>query len=328
MGTQKVIYLAGGCFWGIEKYISRICGVLETEAGYANGRTSSPTYHDVCHNNTGHAETVKVIYDEKMISLEELLELYFEVIDPVSINRQGADKGTQYRTGIYYVDKEDEERIRRVINALQDRYEENIAVEVMSLLNYHPAEEYHQKYLEKNPTGYCHIDEKKFENIKVKKKSEKETEKSNSEPVYTKKTEEELKEMLTETEYIVTQHRSTEPPFENEYYNLFRKGIYVDVTTGEPLFLSCQKFDSGCGWPSFARPISDELIVEIPDESFGLKRMEVRSVTGDAHLGHVFEDGPREMGGRRYCINSSALKFIPKESMEEEGYGYLLPYIR
>lgn len=138
---------------------------------------------------------------------------------------------------------------------------------------------------------------------------------------YKAKTKEELKNILNEMQYNVTQNNGTEPPFRNEYYDNFKEGIYVDITTGEPLFVSTDKFESGCGWPSFSKPINPELIKELTDLSHGMVRTEVRSKLGDAHLGHVFNDGPKELGGLRYCINSASLKFIPKEKMEEEGYG-------
>jgi len=314
-GSTKEIYLAGGCFWGTEKYLSLVKGVLKTEVGYANGKTANPSYEDVCYRDTGHAETVKVVYDPEEISLEFILKLFYEVIDPLAKNRQGNDKGTQYRTGIYYTDNQDREIILNSLKELQNKYDKPIAIEVMPLENYYAAEEYHQKYLDKNPNGYCHIGGEKFkkaeqaQDIKVK---------------YKPKSMEVLKENLTDMQYAVTQNNATEPPFRNEYYDNFKEGIYVDVTSGEPLFTSSNKFESGCGWPSFSKPISPDIIKEITDDTLGMKRVEVRSKTGDAHLGHVFNDGPRESGGLRYCLNSASLKFIPKEKMEEEGYGYLL----
>lgn len=160
------IYLAGGCFWGTEKYLSNVKGIIKTEVGYANGNTKKPTYEEVCHNNTGHAETVKVLYDPKQISLEHLLNLYYDVINPTSINRQGEDVGNQYRTGIYYVEDNDKKTILDSIGELQKKYEKPIAIEVLNLQNYYPAEEYHQKYLDKNPNGYCHISPDKFEKVK------------------------------------------------------------------------------------------------------------------------------------------------------------------
>ncbi len=309
------IYLAGGCFWGMEKYLSSIRGVLSTEVGYANGRTLHPTYEDVCHKNTGHAETVRVEYDPEVISLRFLLQLYFEAIDPTAVNRQGADVGVQYRTGIYYTDPADLPVIQEAIGELQKTLDRPVAVEVKPLENYSPAEEYHQKYLDKNPGGYCHIGPDKFARAARALVDPED---------YAPPEQAKLRETLTDIQYRVTQEDATEPPFANEYWDLFRPGIYVDVTTGEPLFLSTDKFESGCGWPSFAKPIDPRVLRERLDTSHGMRRIEVRSRVGDAHLGHVFDDGPKELGGRRYCINSAALKFIPKEEMEKEGYGYLL----
>lgn len=312
---KKEIYLAGGCFWGTEKYLENIPGVLFTEVGYANGNTEAPIYEEVCSNNTGYAETVKVEYEDNKIGLPFILKLYYDVIDPVSVNRQGGDTGTQYRTGIYFTDAEDETVILASIDELQKNYQEKIAIEVKPLSSYYKAEEYHQKYLDKNPGGYCHIGKGKFEEAK------KAVDPSRK---YVKKSINELKENLNEMQFNVTQNSQTEPPYQNEYFNTFEQGIYVDITTGEPLFLSGDKFESGCGWPSFSRPIDSGLIKKITDRSHGMLRTEVRSSKGDAHLGHVFEDGPIEQGGLRYCINSAALKFIPKERMQEEGYGEYL----
>jgi len=312
---KKEIYLAGGCFWGTEKYLGNIPGILSTEVGYANGNTENPTYEQVCYHSTGHAEAVKVEYDDSVIGLPFILQLYYDVINPVSINRQGGDVGSQYRTGIYFIDEKDEPVIRASIDELQKKYKEKIAIEVMPLKQYSRAEEYHQKYLDKNPGGYCHIGTDKFE------KAEKAVDVSRK---YPKKSQKELKERLTDLQFEVTQNSATEHPFQNEYYDEFREGIYVDITTGEPLFVSADKFESGCGWPSFSRPIDSSLISDHMDTSFGRVRTEVRSKNGDAHLGHVFEDGPKELGGLRYCINSASLRFIPKEEMEREGYGSYL----
>lgn len=308
------IYLAGGCFWGTEKYLSSIRGVLSTQVGYANGNTENPTYEEVCHKNTGHAETVHVIYDPAVLTLEFLLELYYEAIDPVSVNRQGGDIGTQYRTGIYYVNDADRPVIERSIANLQKRYSKPVAIEVEPLRNFYPAEEYHQKYLDKNPGGYCHIPRAKFEKAASAVVNPAE---------YKAPDTKELRQKLTAAQYEVTQNSATEPPFHNEYWDFFKPGIYVDITTGEPLFASSDKFESGCGWPSFSKPIDPNVIKERLDTSHGMQRIEVRSRVGNAHLGHVFNDGPKESGGLRYCINSASLRFIPKEDMEKEGYGYL-----
>ena len=309
------IYLAGGCFWGSEKYFSLIRGGLSTQVGSANGETENPTYEEVCYRDTGHAEAVRVVYDPEIIPLEFLLELYYESIDPVSVNRQGGDRGTQYRTGIYYVNDKDLPVIERSLAHLQKRYSKPIAIQAEPLRNFSPAEEYHQKYLDKNPGGYCHISKAKFEKA------------ANSivNPVtYKAPDADTLRKTLTAAQYEVTQNNATEPPFRNEFWNTFQSGIYVDITTGEPLFASGDKFESGCGWPSFSKPIDPGVIQEKQDTSHGMHRTEVRSRAGNAHLGHVFDDGPRKTGGLRYCINSASLRFIPKDKMEQEGYGYLL----
>jgi len=309
------IYLAGGCFWGLEKYMKSVRGVLSTEAGYANGKYENPGYEEVCGGDTGHAETVKVEYDAGTVPLGFLLSLYFEAIDPTAVNRQGCDRGIQYRTGIYYTDPDDLPVIERAIEGLQKGYDRPIAVEVKPLINFSPAEEYHQDYLGKNPGGYCHIGPALFEKAAS----------ARVDPgKYSAADREKLRETLTETQYEVTQHAATEPPFKNDFWNHREDGIYVDVTTGEPLFSSKDKFDSGCGWPSFTKPIDPLTVNEKKDFSYGMIRTEVKSRVGGAHLGHVFDDGPRESGGLRYCINSASLRFVPRENMEKEGYGYLL----
>lgn len=313
------IYLAGGCFWGMEKYMASISGVLETSVGYANGNTENPTYEDVCHRNTGHAETVRVVYDRQKVALDFLLSLYYEAIDPVAVNHQVGDYGPQYRTGIYYVDEEDKLVIEASIAALQKNYQEPIAIEVEPLKQFKTAEAYHQKYLDKHKRGYCHIPKEMFE---------KAANATVNPSAYFLPEEARLKETLTPEQYEVTQHTSTEPPFQNAFFDSFRPGIYVDITTGEPLFSSDDKFESGCGWPSFSKSIDPNVVREKKDHSHGMHRVEVRSRVGDAHLGHVFKDGPQKTGGLRYCINSAALRFIPKEEMEREGYGYLIDFVK
>lgn len=309
----KEIYLAGGCFWGLEEYFSKIDGVEDASVGYANGTTDKTSYEML--KKTEHAETVHVVYDEHVVDLRDLLLYYFRVVDPVSINKQGNDTGKQYRTGVYYIDVEDLAIIEQTMKEQTVNLGKTLAVEVFPLKNYVVAEEYHQNYLEKNPGGYCHIDVTKADMpvIDVAK--------------YPKPTDKELREKLTNQQYEVTQHAVTEGAFSNMYWDEESDGIYVDITTGEPLFSSRDKFDSGCGWPSFTRPISSEVITTKKDESFGMKRVEVRSRSGNAHLGHVFEDGPKDRGGLRFCINSASIKFIKKAEMEAKGYGSLLMYV-
>lgn len=312
---MNTIYLAGGCFWGVEGYFKRIEGVKGTTCGYANGRTENPSYEDVCRHNTGHAETVKVDFDDEVISLEDLLIYYFRIIDPVSVNKQGNDVGTQYRTGIYYTNESQLPVIKAAIEREQRKYNEKIAVEVLPIENFYSAEEYHQDYLDKNPNGYCHINLGLADEPIVR--SEK----------YKRKNDDELKESLTPLQYDVTVNAATERPFDNEFNSNFERGIYVDITSGEPLFFSTDKFESGCGWPSFSKPIQKDLVKYSEDLSLGRRRIEVRSNVADAHLGHVFDDGPSELGGLRYCINSAALRFIPFDKMDEGGYGYLKKYM-
>lgn len=311
------IYFAGGCFWGVEEYFSRIPGVQEVTVGYANGETKNPTYEQVCTGKTGHAEAVHVVYDPQRVSLKTLTEQFFKVIDPVSLNRQGNDRGSQYRTGIYYVQETDKPVLQAVMDAEQKKYTKPLAVELRPLDNYFLAEEYHQNYLKKNPGGYCHIS---FDSLAELPKEP---------PVavdpgkYTKPEDATLRKKLTEQEYTVTQEAGTERAFTGKYWETKEPGIYVDITTGEPLFSSADKFDSGTGWPSFTKPIDAEVVRQHTDSTLGMQRTEVRSRVGEAHLGHVFADGPKDKGGQRYCINSASLRFIPYDDMEKEGYGAL-----
>lgn len=312
----KTIYLAGGCFWGVEAYMEKVYGVADVVSGYANGNTENPTYEDVLYKNTEHAETVKVDYDPEKISLEKILDYYLLVVDPTSLNKQGNDRGTQYRSGVYFTDENERKIIEERLKKEQEKYKDKIVVEVQKLENFYKAEEYHQDYLKKNPNGYCHIDISKANEVIIDQSK------------YPKPSDDELKKKLTEAQYKVTQENDTEHAFSNEYWDNEEKGIYVDVATGEPLFSSKDKYDSGCGWPSFTKPISKEVVTYHKDFSFNMERTEVRSRSGDSHLGHVFDDGPKEFGGLRFCINSASIRFIPLEDMEKEGYGYLTHIIK
>lgn len=307
----KEIYLAGGCFWGLEAYLERVYGVADAVSGYANGNTENPSYEDLIYRDSGHSETVKILYDPSKVTIETLLSYYLKVVDPTSLNQQGNDRGTQYRTGVYYVDAQEETVIKKVLEKEQEKYNAPIVVEVLPLDDFTVAEEYHQDYLEKNPNGYCHIDIRKVEDVVI------------DPAMYPKPSDEVLKKKLTEAQYAVTQKNQTERAFSNEYWDNKEKGIYVDVATGEPLFSSKDKYDSGCGWPSFTRPISENVVTYHEDNSYNMNRTEVRSRSGDSHLGHVFDDGPQDRGGLRYCINSASIRFVPFAEMKEQGYEYL-----
>ena len=303
-GNKKIIYLAGGCFWGVEGYFQRINGVVNTETGYANGKTQDTDYEHI--KTTDHAETVKVEYDRSKISLEEILLHYFRIIDPTSVNQQGNDIGRQYRTGIYYEKNEDAKIVEKIMDYERKKYG-NLAVETQKLKNFILAEEYHQDYLEKNQNGYCHI------NLNLAKKPliEEDLKIIKKKPV----------KDLDELSRSVMFDSATERPFTSPLNQEYRKGIYVDKFSGEPLFASKDKFDSGCGWPSFSKPILSDKIEERIDKSHGMIRTEVRSRNSDIHLGHVFTDGPEDKGGLRYCINGASLEFIPYEEMDVKGYG-------
>lgn len=322
---QETIYLAGGCFWGTEKYLEDINGVISTRVGYVLGKKEDKelalletvTYEQVC-AGIGHAEAVEVIFDTEKMSLAQLLKEYAYTIDPTSLGRQGMDIGVQYRTGIYYTKETQEPIIAAFLRQLQLQYNRPIVVEHLPYLQFIAAEEYHQKYLNKNPNGYCHINFAKIE---------KEKQSFINPNAYPKPEKEILRESLTPLQFAVTQENETEPPFFNAYWQKDEEGIYVDITTGEPLFTSKDKFQSSCGWPAFAKPLDPNTVSEYDDLSHHMVRTEVRSRSGNAHLGHVFTDGPKEQGGLRYCINSASLRFIPKKDMEQQGYGEFLPFL-
>lgn len=304
MKNIKVIYLAGGCFWGTEAYFKKLRGIAKTIVGYANGDSDETSYEIVA--RTDHAETVKIYYDFSRISLTEILLHYFRIINPKSINRQGNDMGRQYRTGIYWEegDSESEEIVRNFI-----KYEEEkigkVAVEISPLKNFVKAEDYHQDYLDKNPGGYCHVNLSRAEDPIIDDD---------------RKFLEDKRGQLDDLSYNVMAKAGTERPFTSKLNDEYRRGIYVDKLSKKPLFASSDKFESGCGWPSFSRPIVSNYLDENVDTSFGMVRTEVRSLSSDSHLGHVFDDGPSDKGGLRYCINGAALEFIPYEEMDERGY--------
>ncbi|MGE5579418.1 MAG: peptide-methionine (S)-S-oxide reductase MsrA [Bacillota bacterium] len=292
---------AGGCFWCMVQPFAKLAGVKEVVAGYTGGHVQNPTYEQVCSGRTGHYEAVQVIYDPSELSYERLLDTFWDQIDPTDPSGQFADQGPQYRTAIFYHDEEQKRAAEESKAALDrsGRFDKPVATQILPAATFYPAEEYHQDYYKTNPEHY-----KRYKTG------------SGREAFIRKHT-------LTPEQYRVTQENATEPPFRNEYWDHNEPGIYVDVVSGEPLFSSLDKFDSGCGWPSFTKPIKEGSVVEKRDLSHGMVRTEVRSEVADSHLGHVFDDGPKPTG-LRYCINSAALRFIPVEGLEKEGYGEYL----
>lgn len=318
---ESEIYLAGGCFWGTEFLMRNVPGVTSVEVGYSNGKTRNPTYRDVC-NGSGHAESAHVTYNPNTTSLTKILSIYYQSIDPTFINYKNDDQNAQYRTGIYFSDPKDERIIKESLDELQGDFFNPIVVECAPIKNFYRAEEEHQEYLMKNPSGYCHASHVMIdENAKAKAAQTFKDKNFPRSKVYGKPSEETLKN-LSELQRDVTQNGATEPPYKNEYNYETRAGIYVDVTNGQPLFASTSKFDSGRGWPAFSKPIDSSFIEERKDFSFGMDRVEVRAKASGSHLGHVFdEEGLRKDCCLHYCINSAALRFIPRDKMQEEGYG-------
>ena len=322
--NTRTIYLAGGCFWGLEAYFQRVPGVIDAVSGYANGKSSArPSYEDVSYRHSGHAETVRVTWDADRLSLQDILQYYLRVVDPTSLNKQGNDRGEQYRSGVYYTDAADQPVIAAALAQEQKKHQQPVVVENLPLAHFHEAEAYHQDYLLKNPNGYCHIDIRKADEPLSGKSDAQPAAQSAAQPAarWRKPEEATLRRQLSAEQYRVTQQSGTERAFSHAYDHLFEPGIYVDVVSGEPLFSSADKFNSGCGWPSFTRPIEPAAVTEREDRSYNMLRTEVRSRAADSHLGHVFDDGPKDQGGLRYCINGASLRFVPLEQMDAQGYG-------
>ncbi|NLY38160.1 MAG: peptide-methionine (R)-S-oxide reductase MsrB, partial [Firmicutes bacterium] len=314
----------GGCFWCMVAPFAGHPGVNKVVSGYTGGRTENPTYEAVCRGDTGHCEAVQITYDPAIVSYETLLELFWRQIDPTDPGGQFIDRGPSYRTAIFYHNARQKALAEASLRALEasGRFAAPLATQILPAGPFWPAEEYHQDYYRKNPAHYEAYRKGSGRDAFIRKHW---TDRQDEQAL--KQDKQALKEKLTPLQYHVTQEGGTEPPFHNAYWNERRPGIYVDIITGEPLFSSLDKFDPGCGWPSFSKPLQKELLVERVDRSHGMSRIEVRARQSGSHLGHVFDDGPPPTG-LRYCINSAALRFVPLEEMEKEGYGRYLALFR
>jgi peptide methionine sulfoxide reductase msrA/msrB len=331
-GLEKATF-AGGCFWCMTPPFERLEGVKKVISGYTGGHKENPTYEEVSSGKTGHLEAVQVIYDPSRISYEKLLDVFWMQIDPTDAGGQFVDRGPQYRTAIFYHTPEQKAFAERSKEELQKsgRFGKAIVTAILPAVTFYPAEEYHQDYERKNPERYEFYRSHSGRDDFAERAWEKEKNSQAAAPEQTgqkwrnfmKPSKSELKKRLSPIQYGVTQENGTEPAFNNEYWDNKKEGIYVDVVSGEPLFSSFDKYNSGTGWPSFTKPLEPSNIVEKEDRGLFMRRTEVRSGRAGSHLGHVFKDGP-EPTGLRYCMNSAALRFIPKEDLEKEGYGEYL----
>ena len=336
--------IAGGCFWCVEADMKKLSGVISAVSGYAGGESEQPTYENYAAG--GHREVVEVKYDSEQVSFRELIIYALKHMDPTDDAGSFADRGPGYTPALFYSNDAERAIIEEVIADVGARgvFEQLLAVAVLPRPEFWPAEEYHQNYAKEHPVHYGlyrtgsgrerFINKHWGDDVGPNLLQSDRTASTDGDgrgdgttAVYQNPTSTELKERLTSLQYKVTQEDGTEPAFQNEYHDNKESGIYVDVVSGEPLFLSRHKYDSGTGWPSFTQPITPEAVTEHIDRKLWTERIEVRSAQANSHLGHVFPDGPAEAGGKRYCMNSAALRFIPKAQMETEGYGEYISHV-
>jgi peptide methionine sulfoxide reductase msrA/msrB len=301
---------AGGCFWCMVSPFDEQPGIIEVVSGYTGGHTKNPSYEEVCSNTTGHYEAVQITFDPEIFPYRKLLELFWQQIDPTDVGGQFNDRGLSYRTAIFYHNdiQLEQAETSKIELEKSGRFQKPIVTEILPAAPFYKAEEKHQQYYKKNPFHYNLYKEGSGRSHFIR------------EHWKSRKSDEQLRKELTPIQYEVTRNNATEPPFRNEFWNHSEDGIYVDIISGEPLFSSKDKYDAGCGWPSFTKPLRRYELEEKFDTSHGMRRIEVRSKTSDSHLGHVFDDGPGP-DRARYCINSAALRFVPKNKLIEEGYG-------